>query len=374
MAGAFKGDSLFSNFPIDLTLLFMGISIPLILINFIKKGHRLEREAIVFILLFLLLASFVLFSVIYAKPQYYGLDKALRLLLINGWIIAAPLMFMKEESFRRLGYFIVFFTTAASISFIFTYITTSGIVLTAFGENYQDLSANIAVAVPFLYWYLIDRNSRIPMRAAAFVILFLLVFTLILSTGRTGTIIVSIVLILMPLFLLWRKKLSFRSFGVFLIILLILLSLVILFEPQFVNPIFDRFQAIEENSRWELFTKAAQLWELNPLVGIGSGGFSLYYPDLLYPHNIFLEVLSEQGLLGCFLLIALLGFTIYSFLTRLRDKYLSISMPVLFAFFSSLFWALVSGDLARNKLLFFFCSLMVTYVCLIREKAKDCVA
>ena len=326
------------------------------------------------ILLFLLLASFVLFSVIYAKPQYYGLDKALRLLLINGWIIAAPLMFMKEESFRRLGYFIVFFTTAASISFIFTYITTSGIVLTAFGENYQDLSANIAVAVPFLYWYLIDRNSRIPMRAAAFVILFLLVFTLILSTGRTGTIIVSIVLILMPLFLLWRKKLSFRSFGVFLIILLILLSLVILFEPQFVNPIFDRFQAIEENSRWELFTKAAQLWELNPLVGIGSGGFSLYYPDLLYPHNIFLEVLSEQGLLGCFLLIALLGFTIYSFLTRLRDKYLSISMPVLFAFFSSLFWALVSGDLARNKLLFFFCSLMVTYVCLIREKAKDCVA
>ena len=43
--------------------------------------------------------------------------------------------------------------------------------------------------------------------------------------------------------------------------------------------------------------------------GVGTGGFSYYFgvTKYTYPHNLFLEVASEQGIIGLLILLILLG-------------------------------------------------------------------
>jgi O-antigen ligase len=47
-------------------------------------------------------------------------------------------------------------------------------------------------------------------------------------------------------------------------------------------------------------------WAEAPFIGWGIGEFGRLYPDLEYPHNLLLELLMELGLVGFWLLLALL--------------------------------------------------------------------
>lgn len=73
-------------------------------------------------------------------------------------------------------------------------------------------------------------------------------------------------------------------------------------------------------SRWSIWRNAWQLWLDHWLVGVGPGGFFWRYPaylaqftnepNIVHPHNVWLEVAATWGVVGWLWLVALLAFVV----------------------------------------------------------------
>jgi O-antigen ligase len=95
-----------------------------------------------------------------------------------------------------------------------------------------------------------------------------------------------------------------------------------------------------------------------PVFGWGTGSFSTLVSEYIkYPHNIFIELAMEIGIVGVIIFILFLSFAIYNFF-YLRKKVKNISQSILlrlnyffflFGFFNSQF----SGDIANNPIMWF---------------------
>jgi O-antigen ligase len=116
--------------------------------------------------------------------------------------------------------------------------------------------------------------------------------------------------------------------------------------------------SVEEDGRSALYTKAVEITEEHPLRGIGTGGFFLYSYVLSnqeekYPHNIFLELSSELGIVPALLLGASVIVLLFTFYRRMwlageeEDRRLYQVFAGLFLF--QLFAVQFSGDMNDNR-------------------------
>jgi O-antigen ligase len=105
----------------------------------------------------------------------------------------------------------------------------------------------------------------------------------------------------------------------------------------------------------------------SPLTGIGTGSFALNTPwlDLYWPHNLFLEMACENGLIGLGLilffvvLVVIYGFKNIFFYAKCNlniQLQLSIASSCLFAF--SLWNSMFSGDISTNPVVWFSAGLI----------------
>lgn len=109
------------------------------------------------------------------------------------------------------------------------------------------------------------------------------------------------------------------------------------------------------------YRAAVELWTERPLLGWGLGGWSMAYWHMdvrEYPHNLFLETLVEQGLVG----LAALMLFLYSTFGHWRAHQMQIgsSLPCLlpgFVYLISI--AMSSGDLDDDRFIWFWCGLML---------------
>ena len=74
----------------------------------------------------------------------------------------------------------------------------------------------------------------------------------------------------------------------------------------------DPTQVLHDDLRYDFYRQAIDLTGRYPLTGIGTGGFAVYSSvlakqEILYPHNIFLELSSELGLIIPLFLVFTLG-------------------------------------------------------------------
>ncbi len=108
---------------------------------------------------------------------------------------------------------------------------------------------------------------------------------------------------------------------------------------------------LSSNGRSELWAQAFSAFAGHPLLGLGTGGFASLNPELLYPHNLILEMSVELGVVGTLLITCV----IVGFATRLlaawrnasgRDKIEAATLIALFlmAFVNALF----SGAIQDN--------------------------
>lgn len=114
---------------------------------------------------------------------------------------------------------------------------------------------------------------------------------------------------------------------------------------------------LEGDARYTAFGQAVGLIEQQPLTGIGAGGFqsvgTLARPPEDYPHNMFLEVWSELGLLA----VVVLAASIVAVLVALwrgawrlpHGAALQLLYVVIAVLLFNLFAAQVSGDLNENR-------------------------
>lgn len=105
--------------------------------------------------------------------------------------------------------------------------------------------------------------------------------------------------------------------------------------------------------RIDAITTALGLWRAAPLLGVGTGSFAAF-DQLLYPHNLVIELLAENGIVAA---ACMLGFMIAAALAALAWAYVDwtpeavfIAAVALFAMLNSM----ISGDVNDNQMLFAF--------------------
>lgn len=123
----------------------------------------------------------------------------------------------------------------------------------------------------------------------------------VILTGSRGPFFILILIMFFYFFNEKKYFLIFTSF-IFLFFLFFSYEFILNLLPEVFSGRFTE-EAIEnqlnsnsELSRGSLFGLAFQLWLENPFFGVGLGNYS-YYAPVNAPHNIYLEVLSEMGLL-----------------------------------------------------------------------------
>jgi oligosaccharide repeat unit polymerase len=167
--------------------------------------------------------------------------------------------------------------------------------------------------------------------------------------GMLGSRSASIMIILCSLLLIFLRKVNYKT----VLKVLAVFFLVQLLTPQTrirIEQMFDKERIEEEASigRFMIWKGAVAAFKENPLMGLGPGMFffnSLHYiektvtdresfekmeKNMSNPHNIFLAMASEQGVIGLLLFMSLLMFILISFFKDNKPVSLSIFVGLVF--------------------------------------------
>jgi O-antigen ligase len=365
--GFYKG-ALQAYSPVDLTVLLALMSglqiVPLVL------DHRERHVPIAGLALWAALALLILGGALYAPSQALALNKvALWWGLMFLPMIPAAMRVGSEERYVR-QFMLALFGLAALV-------VAAGIAslspterLVVLGENTIEVS-RAALLVPLLGVVYVARQRSKSLLVLA-IVLTPPAFVVALASGSRGPLLFLAVLgvgavirsLFMPGGLNWR--LAGIAAGLALVSIVVVSAAATRLPGESTSrfgSFSDFFQgeiAGESNSssldmsagiRVSLSDLAISLFEEHPLLGVGTGGFESlshrYLPPKSaepYPHNAFLQVAAEFGMVGIIVFVGLVGFA----LTRRLPPGPSIrAVRVLYLYF--LLNSLVSMDMYTDR-------------------------
>lgn len=212
-------------------------------------------------------------------------------------------------------------------SVVYNYLTStpiSGMRYAASGFNPNDLALILSLGMP-IAWYLAVSDNHDKRTAflglANYGYIITALFAIELTASRGGLIST------IPTFLFIVS--SFDRFGRFRKVLILILLIGSLFALQSFVPqaSVDRFSttatSISQGSlggRGAIWRGGIDVFLQHPIVGVGSGGFR-YATELgKAPHNTFLSVLVDLGVIGFSLLAAILAITISNALHQPKQE------------------------------------------------------
>ncbi len=192
------------------------------------------------------------------------------------------------------------------------------------------------------------------------------VYGLYLSSLRAAMLGVILCFVLIAGFLVYRMVMKGESLavrrwqlvGMFLTIILTSSFIIIIPKPEIIENRFDNLTQIEDfkfggdepiHSRIEELRISKELFLTHPIFGVGFGGYRSYneFTDFVkYPHNIFVEMAVEGGIIGLLVLGAL-------FVVIFKSVYRYSLLFFIFLLFS-LFLTLFSKELSNQALLWIF--------------------
>ena len=372
---------------VDLTLLLI-ILIWLSLIFYFLKGELvIPSWSIKILISFFLFTIFITFSGLYSASPNYGWLKILRFSILSSTIFITPIIFLKnsKDSKSMLNYFkIISVMILAGMLMNLIFLFLSGelisylIRVSILGANPIALSRTLAAIAAMVTVIGIRRKGFQQLLSLIILIPILLA---IVSTGSRGPLLSYFLGMIIFTILFELKNFKFRSFfSISTSILFVIILFNILPEnltSRFVNIAqgdnilssagFENVNTI--NSRLDFYLMSINTWISDFktfAVGLGSGGFSslfLWRDFRWYPHNIFLEILVEFGIIGIFLILTFMFFSIKQLITYKKYNYLSENSAVwisgtLVMFFSAQF----SGDLNDNRILLMFLAISLSSI------------
>ena len=152
------------------------------------------------------------------------------------------------------------------------------------------------------------RNNRFIMLGLTSSFL-LSIFILLLAGARGAFVGLILALIYLSRNIRGEKFIYSSLFGIVVLVVFILLN-----QESFltINRLFSIFDGHDQSSRIYLFAQAIQLWthDINTILfgaGVKSFPIFIYQNDFgVYPHNVFLEILSELGVVGLIIFLKIL--------------------------------------------------------------------
>jgi O-antigen ligase len=328
---------------------------------------------------FAVFAAAIAASYSYTPAVSYGETELLRFLGIGTMMLVAPLVLIRSE--QDLRRFVVFFLGAGLIlglqmilhvddrqSGATTDITRIGagwlmgmlILLALYYRPFQKPSHNTAEAwilVPIFSFALIASAARGPIVA----LLVVLILNLATSAKMFSRLVLTALLLGVS---------TYAAFSVFRQI-----------DPSRYNSKVSQIADLVEGksttgsaaARLTFYRQTIAAIPDHLVIGGGLGSWSVFYygaDERGYPHNLFLQIAFEQGLLG----IATLGFFLATMaavslrmLRKTGTRYAVFPSLVLFCVIVSMF----SGDLDDNRILWYWAGVTLAVCAIVRFRAGD---
>lgn len=382
-AGVYKADPRVSSIQnlVDLTVLFGVVSLAGVLYHcFLKKDTKLIRPPLEMSLPYLSILLWAFFSLSYTLSPIYGSYKLIRFSTITLLAYFLPLyLFQETKAVDR------FFETFVIIGLaMFFDIVTGGlkpdqiVFASAFDSNYLAVGRICGSCILILFSYFLPKSRSVAGRLLCISALVALIFAVFVSGSRGPVIATFAALFSVLLYEIVRgfvqASSTFRIKKVDLLqlgngfFLASLAAIVFAVFREYFTTFISRFallvnglgtSALERLSMYSAAVKAMQSFPTG-LIGLGIGGFQVYYNGYDgargYPHNIFLEIGAELGVIGLFFFILLLAFAVRKLLrssnsSRNLNRYFLV-ITLLALFINMFVNACVSGDLNDNRLLF----------------------
>lgn len=314
---AYSGTLKWLPWPFDATVLFSIILILVVSIYSINLRRRPDKNSITIICLVLSFLFWYSLTSIYTLSESFYLQKIQGLILDALALVCAFILIRTNKSARV--YYIVLFAIASIASIAILYMESLGRLdtLIKLGSNAELLGfpdylilgklIGIGAIVILGYGYLWCKLVSLIM-----------IVTIFLLGARGPAIFVLISSIIFFLPNKGKLRLNGWSLAIIIISLCICFTIFIGIDKIWSNFESDRlirFSAIftdPQSIRGEVFQDAFSIITSYPLLGVGIGGYGLAgygVDENVYPHNLFLEVLAESGLLG--FVIFMLGVIIF---------------------------------------------------------------
>ncbi len=361
----------------DLTLVVLLGLLVGILWRTLRHVGRMERDHLseLFRGQWLVLSAYILFamavlaSYAYTSAPNYGGVKLLRFLLIGTLFLYSGIVLVRdEEDFRRIALLFVLAASVTAVQMIFHLehrAVGAETDITRIGAGWL-----LGMGILLLLGYPILRNSRRHL-FVVIVALPLLSAGLIASASRGP--IVSLALAL-TLTLQWFSKRQFASIRIWVAALLVGSCVASFFYLRHADP--DKYDAklsemIQLSSghsgsgsgakRLDYYSRTMAAIPDNLWLGQGVGSWSVFYfgrDTRDYPHNLFLETMFEEGVVGQVLLLLflyLLATAIRRMLITTKSQYGVLAGLLIYCVSVSMF----SGDLDDNRLLWLWAGIII---------------
>ncbi len=222
--------------------------------------------------------------------------------------------------------------------------------------NYQVVGMNALFGISIYLAKLENTKSKV-------IIYSLIALQLVLTSGARQAIFGTIIIIFLYLTIFNSRNLQESGNNGKIVYLLIgaaafylLLQVLPMLGVGYISETLDS----GDKGREMLITMGWDLFLKNPLLGSGIGGFNHAYPGMLYPHNLFIELLCECGIVGVAFLVAIL--VTHFRCQRLNTLFLTENKTFIFLIVAALgIRVMVSDDLTASIGLFsafFACTLI----------------
>lgn len=209
-----------------------------------------------------------------------------------------------------------------------------------FFSNYNSFVTFTCCALPFLF-YLILYSNKTLIRGAVFANLFISVYTIFMDASRAGVLSLIVISAIFLIYLIKNRRAHFKN----LIIFGVLICFVLLFWDSLTSLVIGRqldIARFEDEARYVIWKNCIRVFLSTFGIGTGIGGLwtsmANYagHNSVLAPHNAFLEILVQYGVLVFFTFIVFLK-DIYSNGRRNEDALAKVvifssilSMPLTF--------------------------------------------
>jgi O-antigen ligase len=370
-AGSFKSDARFSVGPINLTFLFLMVTIAWFIILMAKRRIRITWTSAALLMSWVAIITFSLSGLTWTPSVSYGKTKLALMATLGTWSLCVGTFCIGPDRKRVVRFLSaalvlsIWMSFETAIAFFFSGLRGN---LNILGTNYLSIGRVIGIGATAALWLLVYHARSSPVKAVLFVIFCFQMMALSVLGGR-GPLLSAAFTVLLTWYLTIEMRSDFRLKRVvrtrvfFFLVIGVFLFVVFLPQAQGILRTVSRLSAIigaGENSsvgmRKSLYLTALRLWLAHPLLGCGIGSFPVLagLGDIrAYPHNIILELLIELGLVGLVLFGLLACIPMYALLQRRRLRRESVVVVVWLLFVYMMLNAMVSGDLTDNRFLFF---------------------
>lgn len=350
----------------DITLLLAAVLVLGLLTRGLRTGFRALLPPADCLVPLGCLSLVVLISALLGPETPYGREKALRFVTLTNLAVLAPFACLNRHD--RLLRFLLVNIVLGLLMLPLGHVSSEG--LSAFGSTHIATGRTLGLGV-LASAYLGLRRTSLPARLLWSAVGAVLFAGLLLSGSRGSFVAIAAAVAAAGIVALAIRRRRRRVLAAGLVAGVAAL-IVAVFAPAAVETMNHRLAAtmadpltLSAHTRVERATAAIDVFGENPIFGAGIGGFDMLFSNADtgrgdYPHNIFLEVAAELGLVGlaAFLLLMLrsLRRPLRAVLSADRPRELPRMLPFFILTFAcyALVNALFSGDLNDNRLLFAF--------------------